>query len=185
MRIDKIPVGRNPPWDVNVMIEIPLNALPVKYELDKDSGAMFVDRFLHTAMYYPCNYGFLPHTLAQDGDPVDVLVAGQDPVIPGCVLRARPVGVLRMEDEAGPDEKLMCVPADSLSPVYRNVREYTDLPQILIDRVGHFFAHYKDLEPNKWVKISGWGDAQEAASIIETSMGRWSKAAAARRPSSY
>lgn len=185
MRIDKIPVGRNPPWDLNVLIEIPMNSLPVKYELEKESGAMFVDRFLHTAMYYPCNYGFLPHTLAEDGDPVDVLVAGSYAVEPGCVLRARPVGVLRMEDEAGPDEKIMSVPTNDLSPFYRDIKTYEDLPPILIEQVGHFFAHYKDLEKKKWVKITGWGGPEEAASIIERSMGRWSKAAAARRPSTY
>lgn len=184
MRIDKIPVGRDPPYDLNVVVECP-EGEGIKYELEKESGAMFVDRFLQTAMHFPGNYGFLPHTLAEDGDPVDVLVAGPYAVEPGCVMRARPVGVLLMEDEAGPDEKIICVPTDDLSPFYGNIKTYQDLPPSLIEQVHHFFAHYKDLEKNKWVKISGWGGPEEAASIIERAMGRWSKAAAARRPSTY
>ncbi|HET6344016.1 MAG TPA: inorganic diphosphatase [Myxococcota bacterium] len=182
MLIDKIPTGKNPPWDVNVIIEIPLGGVPVKYELDKASGAMYVDRFLHTAMYYPCNYGFLPHTLAADGDPVDVLVAGRTPVVPGCVLRARPVGVLLMEDEAGDDEKILAVPVDQLLPFYKNVSTYHELPQILVDQVAHFFTHYKDLEEGKWVRVKRWGEPDEAAELIQAGMGRWSKAAQARRP---
>jgi inorganic pyrophosphatase len=166
MDLSKIPVGKNPPWDVNVIIEIPLNGEPVKYEVDKDSGAMFVDRFLHTAMYYPCNYGFVPHTLSGDGDPVDVCVIGRHAVVPGAVLRSRPVGVLIMEDEAGIDEKLLAVPVDKLHPFYSDVKNYTDLPQILVDKVAHFFQHYKDLEKGKWVKIVRWGDADEAAKLI-------------------
>ncbi len=170
MDLSKIPVGRNPPWELNVIIEVPLGGEPVKYEMDKDSGAMFVDRFLHTAMTYPCNYGFIPHTLAADGDPVDVLVAGDTPVVPGAVVRARPIGVLIMEDEAGEDEKIMSVPVDELHPFYSNVSSYRGLPKILLDQIAHFFAHYKDLEPNKWVRIRRWGEADEACRIIEASI---------------
>ncbi len=170
MDLSKIPVGRNPPWELNVIIEVPLGGQPVKYEMDKDSGALFVDRFLHTAMTYPCNYGFVPHTLAADGDPVDVLVAGDTPVVPGAVLRARPIGVLVMEDEAGEDEKILSVPVDELHPFYSNVSSYRGLPKILTDQIAHFFAHYKDLEPNKWVRIRRWGEADEACRIIEASI---------------
>ena len=170
MDIRKIPVGQNPPWDVNVVIEVPLGGEPVKYELDKESGAMFVDRFLHTAMRYPCNYGFIPHTLAADGDPVDVLVASRGPVVPGSVVRARPIGVLVMEDEAGKDEKVLSVPVDDLHPYYSDVTSYRGLPKILLEQIAHFFQHYKDLEPNKWVKIKRWGEAQEACRMIEQSI---------------
>jgi inorganic pyrophosphatase len=170
MDLNKIAAGRNPPWEINVIIEVPLGGEPVKYEIDKDSGAMFVDRFLHTAMYYPCNYGFVPHTLADDGDPVDVLVAGRTPVIPGAVVRARPVGVLVMEDEAGPDEKILSVPVDALHPYYAQVGSYRELPAILREQIAHFFQHYKDLEPNKWVKIQRWGEADEACRMIERSI---------------
>lgn len=167
MDMRKISVGRNPPWDVNVVVEIPIGGLPVKYEVDKDSGALYVDRFLHTAMFYPCNYGFIPHTLADDGDPADVLVAGQTPVLPGAVIRVRPVGALILEDEAGTDEKLLAVPVDELHPYYTGVSSYRNLPQILLDQIGHFFEHYKDLEPTKWVKIHRWAEADEACRIIE------------------
>ncbi len=170
MDISKIPVGSNPPWDINVIIEVPLGADPVKYELDKESGAIFVDRFLHTAMFYPCNYGFIPHTLADDGDPVDVLVVGRVPVIPGAVLRARPVGMLLMKDEKGMDEKVMAIPVDELHPYYRNVSSYRDLPKILIDQITHFFAHYKDLEEGKWVEVERWAEADEAFRMIETAI---------------
>ncbi len=166
MDISKIPVGENPPWDVNVIIEVPMGAEPIKYEMDKASGAMFVDRFLHTAMHYPCNYGFIPHSLSGDGDPVDVLVVGRRAVMPGCVLAARPIGVLLMEDEAGQDEKILAVPATRLHPFYSDVKSYKDLPDILTGQIAHFFQHYKDLEPNKWVKILGWKDADEAARLI-------------------
>ena len=138
----------------------------MKYEFDKESGAIFVDRFLHTAMFYPCNYGFVPHTLADDGDPVDVLVAGPVPVVPGAVIRCRPVGVLVMEDEAGQDEKVLAVPVDKLHPYYTDVESYRQLPEILLEQIAHFFEHYKDLEPNKWVKINHWGDAEEAQGMI-------------------
>ncbi|MDE1172333.1 MAG: inorganic diphosphatase [Parvibaculaceae bacterium] len=166
MRIEAIPVGKNPPHDINVIIEVPHGGYPVKYEMDKASGTLFVDRFLHTAMQYPCNYGFIPHTLSQDGDPVDVLVVSRIPVVPGAVIRARPVGVLLMSDEAGQDEKILAVPVEKLNPYYKNVRNYTDLPEILIKRVAHFFEHYKDLEEGKWVKVDRWGDAAEAEQLI-------------------
>lgn len=170
MDISKISAGKDVPWDVNVIIEIPIGGVPVKYEVEKDSGAMFVDRFLHTAMFYPCNYGFIPHTLADDGDPTDMLVAGPIPVIPGAVLRARPVGVLIMEDEAGQDEKILGVPVDDLHPYYSNVENYSDLRGVLLDQIAHFFEHYKDLEANKWVKVVRWGDADEAAEMIKNSL---------------
>ncbi len=170
MDLSKISVGRNPPWEINVIIEVPLDGEPVKYEIDKASGAMLVDRFLHTAMRYPCNYGFVPHTLADDGDPIDVLVAGRTPVFPGAVVRARPVGVLVMDDEAGADEKVLAVPVDDLHPYYAQVGSYRDLPTILRDQIAHFFQHYKDLEPNKWVKIKRWGEADEACRMVEDSI---------------
>lgn len=170
MDINKIPVGKNPPWDVNAIVEVPLGADPVKYEMDKESGAIFVDRFLHTAMQYPLNYGFVPHTLANDGDPVDILIANRIPVIPGAVVRVRPIGVLIMEDEAGEDEKVLSVPVDDLHPYFANVSSYRGLPQILLDQIAHFFAHYKDLEPDKWVKIKRWGEAEEASRLIETAI---------------
>ena len=167
MDMSKISIGENPPYDINVIIEVPLGGEPIKYEIDKASGALFVDRFLYTAMRYPCNYGFIPHTLSDDGDPTDVLVIGNRAVIPGCVVRARPIGVLMMEDEAGIDEKIVTVPHGSLTQYYDNIKSYTDLPQVMQDRIPHFFAHYKDLEPNKWVKILGWEDATKAAELIE------------------
>lgn len=166
MRIEAIPIGENPPHDVNVIIEVPHGGHPVKYEMDKASGTLFVDRFIHTAMQYPANYGFVPHTLSDDGDPVDVLVVSRIPVVPGAVVRARPIGVLFMRDEAGGDEKVLAVPVEKLNPYYKNVRNYTDLPEILLKRVAHFFEHYKDLEDGKWVKIDRWGDAAEAEAII-------------------
>jgi len=162
MDITKIPAGDNPPEDINVVIEVPQHGDPIKYELDKESGAVFVDRFMHTAMHYPCNYGFVPNTLSDDGDPVDVLVVSQFPLIPGCVINCRPVGVLQMEDEAGMDAKVLAVPASKLKPVYCNVKGPEDLPAFLIDQIKHFFEHYKDLEKNKWVKVTGWGDAEAA-----------------------
>ncbi|HEX3973938.1 MAG TPA: inorganic diphosphatase [Stellaceae bacterium] len=172
MDIGKISIGRNPPHDINVIVEIPQGGAPVKYEIDKDSGALFVDRFLHTAMFYPCNYGFVPHTKSQDGDPLDVLIAGPTAVVPGSVVRCRPVGVLLMEDEAGPDEKLIAVPVDKLHPFYTDVKSYTDLPAIMCDQIAHFFAHYKDLEPGKWVKVMRWAGPDEAAAIIVAAIAR-------------
>lgn len=167
MNIDKIAVGENAPWDVNVIIEVPVGTEPVKYEMDKDSGALFVDRIMHTSMRYPCNYGFIPHTLADDGDAVDALIANRTPIMPGAVVRCRPLGVLIMEDEAGMDEKLLMVPVAKLHPFYEDVRSYQDLPQIYLDQIAHFFQHYKDLEKDKWAKILGWEGAEKAASLIE------------------
>jgi inorganic pyrophosphatase len=166
MDIARIPTGRNPPKDINAVIEIPLGGVPVKYELDKDSGAIFVDRFLHTAMFYPGNYGFIPHTLSSDGDPCDVLVAGQVPVVPGAVIRCRPVGALLMEDEAGGDEKILAVPVDALHPFYTGVQSYRDLPPIMCEQIAHFFQHYKDLEKGKWVTIVRWVDAEGAEKLV-------------------
>jgi len=176
MDISKIAVGQNPPYDVNVIIEIPIGGVPVKYEMDKASGAMFVDRFLHTAMYYPCNYGFIPHTLSDDGDPTDAAVLGQIPVIPGVVIRSRPIGVLMMEDESGVDEKILCVPVDDLHPYYGDIGSYRDVRPVLLDQISHFFEHYKDLEPGKWAKIRGWGEAEEAMDLIRQGMDRAAKA---------
>ena len=167
MDMDKIKAGVNPPFDINVIIEVPLGGEPIKYEVDKASGALVIDRFLYTAMRYPCNYGFIPHTLSEDGDPTDVLVIGNRAVVPGCVLRARPIGVLMMEDEAGIDEKIVAVPHHKLTQFYGAIENYTDLPQVMQDRIQHFFAHYKDLEPDKWVKILGWGDKDKAAELIK------------------
>ncbi len=172
MNLDKIPTGFRPPWDVNVVIEIPLGSEPVKYEVDPDSGAIFVDRFLHTAMFYPCNYGFIPHTLADDGDPVDVLVVAPVRVIPGSVIRCRPIGMLVMRDEEGRDEKVLAVPVDKLHPFYKDVPSYKQLPAILLDQIVHFFTHYKDLEPGKWVKLENWCDADEAANYLNTTIER-------------
>jgi inorganic pyrophosphatase len=166
MNLDAIPVGPNPPWDLNVVIEIPQGGLPVKYEMDKASGALFVDRFLHTAMYYPGNYGFVPHTLADDGDPCDVIVLNPTPVVPGCVIRSRPIGVLMMEDEAGGDDKILAVPVDALHPYYTDIASYRQLPTIMVEQIEHFFTRYKDLEKNKSVRVKRWGDAGEAAELI-------------------
>jgi inorganic pyrophosphatase len=168
--LSQIPPGPKPPYEINVLIEVPVGGQPVKYELDKASGAIFVDRFLHTAMTYPGNYGFIPHTLAADGDPMDVMVVGPTPVVPGAVIRARPVGVLMMEDEKGLDEKVLAVPTDALHPYYANISSYRNLPKILLDQITHFFAHYKDLEPDKWVRVDGWGEAEEAFKLIETAI---------------
>jgi inorganic pyrophosphatase len=167
MDVSKISIGKNPPDDMNVIIEVPMGSEPIKYELDKDSGAIFVDRFLHTAMTYPCNYGFIPHTLADDGDPVDVLVVGRRALMPGCVVAVRPVGVLIMEDDKGMDEKILAVPVSRLHPFFDEVNEYTDFPKILLDQIRHFFEHYKDLEEGKWVKVQGWGDKAKARALIE------------------
>jgi inorganic pyrophosphatase len=175
MDIKKIPIGKNPPTDINVIVEIPLRGDPVKYEICKESGAMFVDRFLHTAMYYPTNYGFVPHTLSDDGDPVDVMVVGRTPVAVGSVLRSRPIGVLMMEDESGQDEKILAVPHAKLHPFYEDVKTYTDLPQVMLRQIEHFFAHYKDLEEGKWVKVTGWAGPEKAAELIEEAIKRAEK----------
>ena len=172
MALQNIPIGRAPPWEVNVIIENPMGGEPVKYELDKDSGVLFVDRFLHTAMHYPGNYGFVPHTLSGDGDPIDVLVTGRTPVIPGAVLRSRPVGVLVMEDEKGDDEKIIAVPIDALHPYHSEVRTYQDLRPIMLEQIAHFFTHYKDLEKGKWSRILRWGGPDEAASLITAAVER-------------
>ena len=172
MRIDAIPIGINPPDDVNVIVEVPIGGEPIKYEMDKASGAMFVDRFLHTPMRYPGNYGFVPHTLSEDGDPIDVLVANTRPIVPGAVLNVRPVGVLKMDDEAGGDEKIIAVPSPKLTKRYINVTSYKQLPQITLEQIQHFFEHYKDLEPGKWVKVLGWGDADEARAMITAAIAR-------------
>src|ERR1041385_6132565 len=158
MDVKKISAGRNPPTDLHAIIEIPVGGTPVKYELDKDSGAMFVDRFLHTAMFYPGNYGFIPQTLAKDGDPCDVLVIAPVAVVPGAVVRCRPVGALLMDDQAGIDEKIIAVPVDELDPSYTGVGSYLDLPEILREQIAHFFRHYKDLEKGNWTSVGRWAD---------------------------
>lgn len=179
MDITKISMGKNAPEEVNVIIENPLGGLPVKYELDKESGAMFVDRFMHTSMFYPGNYGFMPHTLSGDGDPVDVIVMGSIAVMPGAVLPARPIGVMIMEDESGMDEKIIAVPTTKMFPYHADVKNYTDLPQISRDQVEHFFMHYKDLEKGKWAKVQRWGDAAEAQRVIKEAIERAKTAKAA------
>ena len=175
MDVSKIPPGRNPPDDINVLVEIPQGGVPVKYELDKDSGALFVNRFLHTAMYYPGNYGFIPNTLSEDGDPCDVLALSQVPVAPGAVIRCRPVGALLMEDENGIDEKILAVPVDELNPYFDEIENYTDLPPIMLDQIDHFFRHYKDLEKGKWVKVGGWVNRDEAGRLILAAIERVNK----------
>jgi inorganic pyrophosphatase len=170
--ISHISAGRRPPSDLNAIIEIPVGGAPVKYELDKKSGAMFVDRFLHTAMFYPGNYGFIPHTLSEDGDPIDVLVIAPVAVVPGAVIRCRPVGALLMEDQAGTDEKIIAVPVDALHPFYSGIRSYRELPQIMRDQIAHFFHHYKDLERGSWTKIGEWVDTDEAQELIMTAIAR-------------
>lgn len=173
MNLDKIPVGKDAPYDINVIIENPMGGEPVKYEIDKESGAMFVDRFLHTAMYYPGNYGFIPHTLSGDGDPVDVLIITRQAVMPGSVMRARPIGVLKMEDDGGEDEKIIAVPHAKLYPYHDNVEDIEQIRPVLREKIAHFFTHYKDLEPNKWSKVNGWGNAEEAARMIEAGIERY------------
>ncbi|MFC0219460.1 inorganic pyrophosphatase [Pseudochelatococcus lubricantis] len=172
MRLDAIAIGKNPPHDVNVVIEVPIGGEPIKYELDKESGTLFVDRFLYTPMRYPGNYGFIPHTLSGDGDPADVLVVNTRALIPGAVISSRVIGVLIMEDESGQDEKIVAVPSSKLTKRYDRVKNYTDLPEITLQQIEHFFQHYKDLEPNKWVKIVRWGDAEEAHKLINEAIER-------------
>jgi len=173
MSLNLVKPGDNLPEEINVIIEIPAHADPIKYEIDKDSGAVFVDRFMGTAMHYPCNYGYVPHTLSEDGDPVDVLVPTPFPLIPGSVIKCRPVGVLNMTDESGVDAKLMAVPVTKLTPIYKDVNEATDLPELLLNQISHFFEHYKDLEKGKWVKIEGWADAEAAKAEINASVARY------------
>jgi inorganic pyrophosphatase len=166
MDIAEISVGKKPPDDINVIIEIPQGGQPVKYEMDKKSGALFVDRFLHTSMIYPANYGFIPHTLSEDGDPCDVLVVTQIPVFPGAVVRCRPIGVLLMEDEHGKDEKILAVPVDDLHPFYTDVKSYKNLPKILLEQIEHFFKRYKDLEAGKWASVLKWCGPEQAHALI-------------------
>lgn len=173
MSFQHVPSGRNVPHEVNVIVEIPLDAEPVKYEIDKRSGAIFVDRVLSTAMRYPCNYGYVPHSLCEDGDPIDALVVLPLRLVPGAVICCRPIGVLRMVDDKGGDEKLLCVPADDVTSIYRQVRSFRDLPPLVCEQIAHFFQHYKDLEPGKWARIDGWGDADEARAMIEAALARF------------
>ncbi|WP_455478661.1 inorganic diphosphatase [Bartonella sp. B10] len=172
MNIKEIPVGKNPPEDVNVIIEVPIGGQPIKYEMDKKSGALFVDRFLYTSMVYPGNYGFVPHTLSEDGDPVDVLICNTRPLIPGCVINVCPIGVLIMEDDGGKDEKIIAIPTPKLTQRYINVHNFTDLPEITLKQIEHFFKHYKDLELGKWVKIEGWNDKNFAHELIKKAIER-------------
>lgn len=172
MRLDQIPLGSDAPNDINVIIEVPIGGEPIKYEMDKASGALFVDRFLYTPMRYPGNYGFVPHTLSEDGDPIDVLVCNTRPIMPGAVINCRPIGVLVMEDDGGQDEKVIAVPSDKMSRRFIDVQTYSDLPSITREQVEHFFQHYKDLEPGKWVKISHWGDVTEAKRLIGEAIDR-------------
>jgi inorganic pyrophosphatase len=175
MRIEHISIGRNPPKEVNVIVEVPVGGEPIKYEMDKKAGTLVVDRFLYTSMRYPGNYGFVPHTLSDDGDPIDVLIANQRGIVPGAVIAVRPVGVLKMQDEAGGDEKIIAVPVSRLTRRYENVMNYKDLPEITLQQIEHFFAHYKDLEGGKWVKVMGWGDAAEAEQMILDAIARAQK----------
>jgi inorganic pyrophosphatase len=176
MNLDRVSSGFNVPDEINVIIEIPAHGEPVKYEVDKATGAMFVDRFMNTAMHYPCNYGYIPHTLSEDGDPVDVLVLTPVPVISGSVVRCRPVGMLKMTDEAGPDGKILAVPIGKLCTLYRAADTYEDLPPFVLAQIAHFFEHYKDLEPNKWVKIDGWAGPEAARSEILSGIKRYQDA---------
>jgi inorganic pyrophosphatase len=172
MRIEAIPIGKNPPHDVNVLIEVPIGGEPIKYEIEKESGTLFVDRFLYTPMRYPGNYGFVPHTLSADGDPIDVVVCNTRPIVPGAVMNCRVVGALIMEDDGGGDEKLVAVPSEKLTSRYNHVQNYTDLPTILTQQVEHFFTHYKDLEPNKWVNIERWAGVDEAKDMVRQAIER-------------
>lgn len=176
MNIERVGPGLNPPDEINVIVEIPIHGDPVKYEIDKDSGAMFVDRFLNTSMRYPCNYGYVPRTLALDGDPVDVIIASPMPLIHGSVITCRPIGMLDMVDEKGDDSKILAVPIDRVSKFHRDVRSPADIQPALLELIEHFFAHYKDLEPDKWVEIRGWRDAALAKEEIVASLQRYAQA---------
>ncbi|MHB0990522.1 MAG: inorganic diphosphatase [Burkholderiales bacterium] len=173
MSLNQVPAGKDLPNDFNVVIEIPMNGAPIKYEVDKDSGAIFVDRFMSTAMHYPCNYGYIPQTLSEDGDPVDVLVITPFPLMPGVVVRCRTLGMLRMSDEAGFDAKLVAVPVEKLSSMYKSVKSVQDLPTLILAQIAHFFEHYKDLEPGKWVKVENWTDVEEAKAEIMAGVARY------------
>ena len=172
MNLDYVSIGRNPPEEVNAIVEVPIGGEPIKYEMDKKAGTLVVDRFLYTPMRYPGNYGFIPHTLSADGDPCDVLVANTRPIVPGAIVAVRPIGVLKMMDEAGGDEKIIAVPIPKLTQRYAHVHNYTDLPEITWRQIEHFFAHYKDLEEGKWVTFGGWGDADEAKRFITEAIER-------------
>ncbi len=172
MNLDAIAIGTNPPEDINVIVEVPVGGEPIKYEMDKASGALFVDRFLYTPMVYPGNYGFVPHTLSEDGDPIDVLVCNTRAIAPGAVMNCRPVGVLVMVDDGGPDEKIIAVPSDHLTMRYHSIMDYTDLPKISVEQIEHFFQHYKDLEPGKWVDLKGWENADHARQLISEAIER-------------
>ena len=174
MSLERVNAGRDPDSDLNVVIEIPMHSDPIKYEVDKETGALFVDRFVSTAMHYPCNYGYVPQTLSDDGDPVDVLVVAPFALVPGVVVRCRPIGLLKMTDEAGGDYKVLAVPIDKLTPLYRDIETARDLPEITLAQITHFFAHYKDLERGKWVKIDGWGSPEEARRVVRESIARFS-----------
>jgi len=176
LNLNAVTIGKNAPHEVNVVIEVPIGGEPIKYEMDKESGALVVDRFLYTPMRYPGNYGFIPHTLSGDGDPCDVIVANSRAIAPGAIMSCKIVGVLLMEDEGGGDEKLIAVPTEKLTPRYANVKTCSDLPEITLRRIEHFFGHYKDLEPNKWVKIIRWGDAEEARRLVLEGIERARKA---------
>ena len=173
MSLNLVPAGKEMPEDIYVVIEIPQNADPIKYEIDKASGAIFVDRFMSTPMFYPCNYGYINNTLSLDGDPVDVLVPTPYPLIPGSVIRCRPVGVLKMSDEAGQDAKLVAVPHSKLTKQYEHINDVHELPELLKAQIRHFFERYKELEAGKWVKVEGWGDKAEAIAEIEASLVRY------------
>jgi inorganic pyrophosphatase len=177
MDINKISIGKNSPHEVNVIIEVPLRSDPIKYEFDKDSSALVVDRFISASMTYPCNYGFIPHTLSQDGDPCDVLVECEFPIMPTAVIAVRPIGVLLMEDESGIDEKILAVPVSKLTSLYSNINSYKDLPEILLNKISHFFEHYKKLEKNKWVKIVGFADKEKAHELILEATKRYNEKA--------
>ena len=179
MSLNLVDAGRDLANDVNVVIEIPMHADPIKYEVDKATGALFVDRFVSTAMHYPCNYGYVPQTLSDDGDPVDVLVITPFALMPGVVVRVRPIGILKMTDEAGGDTKLLAVPIDKLTPLYRHIETSRDLPELTLSQITHFFQHYKDLEPGKWVKLEGWGTPEEARAEIRDGVKAYKKATAA------
>ena len=173
MHLEKLPTGNNPPEDVYVVIEVPANGPGLKIELDKASGALLVDRFLATPMHYPCNYGFIPHTLSEDGDPLDALVIAPMPLIPGVVVQCRPVAILSTKDDAGEDAKIVCVPVSKLTREYASVQELADLPQLLVKQIEHFFSHYKDLEPGKWMNVAGWGSCADAKAEILRSVERY------------
>ena len=180
MNLDAIAIGHNPPEDVNTVIEVPIGGEPVKYEMDKAAGTLVVDRFLYTPMRYPGNYGFVPHTLSDDGDPIDVLVANTRPIIPGAVMNVRPIGVLRMEDDGGGDEKIIAVPSSRITQRYVNVKTHTDLPEITRHQIEHFFVHYKDLEPGKWVKVGGWEGPDAARAEVRNGIASYAAGKAAK-----